>query len=144
MHSDSTRLHSGSSVNDKSYNKSHVTDKGHVTNSDKDRGDNVKEGKSLQRRRSNSFDKENRRISGRINKFQHLNEQSNKDREKDRNANYLLHKDGTKNKVEKFEKEIESQDSPRKDNSIRSPRCKEVRPKAILFCLLFFDCLTAC
>ena len=98
-----------------------------VINKNNDRDDNVKEGKPLQRKRSNSFDKNSRRITAKINRFQQLNEQNLKDREKDRNSNYLLHKDGTKNKVEKFEKEIESQESPaKKDNSVRSPKFKEV------------------
>lgn len=126
LHPNSVRL---PGVDDRLDN-SHVTDKSHATDNvvegNKDRGNNAKEGKPLQRRRSNSFDKENRRISSKINKFQNL-ETDAKGREKDRNANYLLHKDGTKNKVEKFEKEIDSQDSPtKKDNSVRSPRFKEV------------------
>ena len=78
---------------------------------------------------SGSVEQRNK-ISDKLNKFEHLkDEPSVKERERDNNSNYLVdRKEGLKNRLNKFEKEIQEQTLPAtKDISSKPPKLKEVR-----------------
>ena len=78
---------------------------------------------------SGSVEQRNK-ISDKLNKFEHLkDEPSLKERERDKNSNYLVdRKEGLKNRLNKFEKEIQEQALPAtKDISSKPPKLKEVR-----------------
>ena len=91
-------------------------------------GNTYKEKRNSQTVDSSSVEQRNK-ITDKLNKFEHLkDEPSVKEKEKDRNSNYLPErKEGLKNRLNKFEKEIQEQTTPSKDISGRAPKLKEVR-----------------